>query len=164
MGTKAGGRDPGTQKLACPYFKHDPAKYRQWRVCCGPGWGSIHRVKYDVDDLFSSSKPGEWLTLHFVSPREHLYRRHRQQKFRCNRCGATFANEDLLEDHQRLTRPCPLRDKAAAEGFGESQERLLRVRSPKSAGDTEVHRWRQIYKIIFPNVDVKDIPSPCKRL
>ncbi len=32
-------------KFACPYFKHDPAKYRHERTCCGPGFPDAHRVK-----------------------------------------------------------------------------------------------------------------------
>lgn len=33
------------RKLACPFFKHDPSKYRDWRTCPGPGWCDAHRVK-----------------------------------------------------------------------------------------------------------------------
>jgi hypothetical protein len=36
--------DPG-RKFACPYFQHDPAKYGTRRVCCGPGFTTVHRVK-----------------------------------------------------------------------------------------------------------------------
>lgn len=32
-------------RLACPYFKHNPPKYQQWRTCPGPGWETVHRVK-----------------------------------------------------------------------------------------------------------------------
>jgi hypothetical protein len=31
--------------LACPYFKHDPVKYRNQKTCCGPGFAGMHRVK-----------------------------------------------------------------------------------------------------------------------
>lgn len=37
--------DDEKRRLACPYFKHDPRKYRAWNTCCGPGWSSTHRVK-----------------------------------------------------------------------------------------------------------------------
>lgn len=33
------------QKLACPYFKHNPRKYRSCKSCPGPGWDTIHRLK-----------------------------------------------------------------------------------------------------------------------
>lgn len=32
--------------LACPFFKHDPAKYCKLRACQTPGWPSMVRVKY----------------------------------------------------------------------------------------------------------------------
>lgn len=32
--------------LACPFFKHDPAKYCKLRACQTPGWPSVGRVKY----------------------------------------------------------------------------------------------------------------------
>ncbi|KAI1653889.1 hypothetical protein F4813DRAFT_393268 [Daldinia decipiens] len=35
------------QKFACPYFKHNPSKYKEWRTCPGPGWLDVHRVKYE---------------------------------------------------------------------------------------------------------------------
>lgn len=33
-------------KLACPFFKHNPRKYKNQRPCCGPGWDHVHRIKY----------------------------------------------------------------------------------------------------------------------
>jgi len=38
-------RKAGQRKLACPFFKHNPSKYREWRSCPGPGWWDAHRVK-----------------------------------------------------------------------------------------------------------------------
>ena len=35
-------------KLACPFFKNDPIKYKSHRTCCGPGWDTVHRVKYTL--------------------------------------------------------------------------------------------------------------------
>lgn len=32
-------------KLACPFFKHNPRKYKNQRPCCGPGWDHVHRIK-----------------------------------------------------------------------------------------------------------------------
>ena len=31
--------------FACPFFKNNPVKYNKHRLCCGPGWDSVHRVK-----------------------------------------------------------------------------------------------------------------------
>ena len=33
-------------RLACPYFKNNPRRYRLSRSCPGPGWSTVHRVKY----------------------------------------------------------------------------------------------------------------------
>ena len=35
----------GGKKFACPYFKRNPKKYRNWTSCPGPGWDEVHRVK-----------------------------------------------------------------------------------------------------------------------
>jgi hypothetical protein len=32
--------------LACPFFKNNPEKYGVQKSCLGPGWLSVHRVKY----------------------------------------------------------------------------------------------------------------------
>lgn len=32
-------------KFACPFFKHDPERYKTTRSCMGPGWTNVHRVK-----------------------------------------------------------------------------------------------------------------------
>ncbi len=33
------------RRFACPYFKHNHAKYKSVKTCMGPGWASVHRVK-----------------------------------------------------------------------------------------------------------------------
>jgi len=33
-------------RLACPYFKRNPRQYRLSRSCPGPGWATVHRVKF----------------------------------------------------------------------------------------------------------------------
>jgi hypothetical protein len=33
------------RRLACPYFKRNPRKYRKIHSCLGPGWVAIHRLK-----------------------------------------------------------------------------------------------------------------------
>jgi hypothetical protein len=40
------------RRFACPYFKHDPQKYKYFRSCPGPGWDRIHRVKYVLVHAF----------------------------------------------------------------------------------------------------------------
>ena len=41
----------GSRLLACPFFKHNPARYQPLRACSGPGWGTISRVKYGFPRL-----------------------------------------------------------------------------------------------------------------
>lgn len=36
---------PNTPKLACPFFKQDPARYKDRGACTGPGWNSPARLK-----------------------------------------------------------------------------------------------------------------------
>lgn len=31
--------------FACPFYSHDPAKYKAVKTCCGPGWTNVHRLK-----------------------------------------------------------------------------------------------------------------------
>lgn len=42
-----------TPRFGCPYHKFDPATYNihdsRWRTCVGPGWTSVHRVKYVIN-------------------------------------------------------------------------------------------------------------------
>lgn len=32
--------------FACPYYKYNPSEYGTQRMCAGPGWEQIHRLKY----------------------------------------------------------------------------------------------------------------------
>lgn len=34
------------RRFACPFFARNPSKYLMVRSCSGPGWDSVHRVKY----------------------------------------------------------------------------------------------------------------------
>ncbi|KAI1208013.1 uncharacterized protein F4807DRAFT_432828 [Annulohypoxylon truncatum] len=134
------GKATDTPFLACPYFKHDPRKYvgREWRSCCGPGWDSVHRMK------------------------EHLYKHHRQPKFRCKRCGENFKRESYLDNHMREAEVCILQDLKPLDGFDSKQEAKLRSRKkPKPPIKlSESDKWRQTYKILFPLVPDAEIPSP----
>ncbi|KAK0622600.1 hypothetical protein B0T14DRAFT_426607 [Immersiella caudata] len=125
-----------TAAYACPYFKYNPAMYKSARNCPGPGWPSVHRVKY------------------------HLYRRHRQPKYRCGRCWQPFKDEASHLDHQRLPDPCSLKHMEHVEGFNAGQERSLRSRKRASPELSETDKWRDVYKILFPHITSDEIPSP----
>lgn len=46
------------------------------------------------------------------------------------------------------------------DGFSKEQERILR-RKRKLAGSEE-RKWREMYKVLFPDDDEADVPSPCE--
>ncbi|KAI0813413.1 hypothetical protein GGR55DRAFT_677054 [Xylaria sp. FL0064] len=130
------GKGKEIQRFACPYFKNNPTKYQGWPICPGPGWVDVHRVK------------------------EHLYRRHRQAKFRCARCWVCFESEQDYVDHQRASIPCELRESEPIEGFDAEQERQLKSRKKKSHIVSEIDKWRAVFQILFPHVLPDEIPSP----
>ena len=39
---------PDPHRLACPFFKRDPRRHDKLRSCTGPGWKTVHRVKYET--------------------------------------------------------------------------------------------------------------------
>lgn len=46
LGKKRAKRDLDKDLMfACPFLKHDRAKYEKWRTCCGPGYHDVHRLK-----------------------------------------------------------------------------------------------------------------------
>jgi tetratricopeptide (TPR) repeat protein len=36
------------KKFACPYYKRNPHGAHSSGACCGPGWDSVHRIKYNI--------------------------------------------------------------------------------------------------------------------
>ncbi|KAI0974137.1 hypothetical protein F4678DRAFT_424730 [Xylaria arbuscula] len=130
------GKGKEIMRFACPYFKFNPTKYQGRPICPGPGWLDVHRVK------------------------EHLYRKHRQAKFRCMRCWECFESEQNFVDHQRAPIPCELKESEPIEGFDADQERQLRSRKKKSHVVSEVDKWRAVFQILFPHILVEEIPSP----
>ncbi|KAL2196686.1 hypothetical protein P885DRAFT_36905 [Corynascus similis CBS 632.67] len=126
----------GSRKFACPYFKRNPRKYRQWTSCPGPGWDEVHRVK------------------------THLYRRH-PLPIQCPRCWESFKTDAQLQSHLQQDPPCPIqRNRALQEGFTKDQEKKLRSRKKTHADMTDEEKWREIYLILFPDDDSSSIPSP----
>lgn len=65
-------------------------------------------------------------------------------------------------DHQRLPDPCPLKDMEHVEGFDAVQERNLKSRKRSNPELSEIDKWREIYKILFPGVPDEEIPSHCE--
>ncbi|KAI3397829.1 hypothetical protein diail_10362 [Diaporthe ilicicola] len=133
---KAKSEEAEVRRLACPFFKRNPHRYKDQGKCVGPGWMTVHRLK------------------------EHLYRRH-MLPIHCYRCHEVFPSDRLLQLHMRAESQCALRDegpRGQLEGIDASQERLLRSR--KRTDRTEGDKWRDVFRICFP-ADMPDcMPSP----
>ncbi|KAF9772154.1 hypothetical protein IL306_010172 [Fusarium sp. DS 682] len=83
-------------------------------------------------------------------------------KFRCNRCMEDLKSAFNLNEHQRADIICPRRsNEPGDERIDEGQERLLRIRKRKNGKTrqlSEMEKWIDMYKILFPHDD--PIPSP----
>jgi hypothetical protein len=121
-------------RFACPFYKHDPNRYRSRRTCPGPGWPTVHRMK------------------------EHLYRSHAQPIF-CPICYATFKSDKEQSVHVRLQQ-CERSSPQQIDGIDRETVWILRKRT--TALRLEEDKWRDVYQILFPDVAAADIPSPCK--
>lgn len=121
-------------RFACPFYKHDPNRYRNRRTCPGPGWPTVHRMK------------------------EHLYRSHAQPIY-CPRCYAMFDSDAECNNHLRMN-PCQISAPQPVDGIDRETLKSLRKRSP--ALRLEEDKWRDTYQLLFPDVSAADIPSPCE--
>jgi hypothetical protein len=121
-------------RFACPFYKHDPIRYRNRRTCPGPGWQTVHRMK------------------------EHLYRAHAQSIY-CPRCYSMFDADIELSNHLRMQH-CQVSAPQPLEGIDRETLQALRKRSP--ALRLEEDKWRDVYSLLFPDVANADIPSPCR--
>lgn len=133
--TTADSSDSGV-RFACPFYKHDPDKYRNRRTCPGPGWPTVHRMK------------------------EHLYRSHAQPIF-CPICYETCKSDKELLNHVRLQQ-CQRSAPQQIEGI--DRETIYTLRKRTTALRLEDDKWRDVYHVLFPNVPTADIPSPCMLL
>jgi hypothetical protein len=69
----------------------------------------------------------------------------------------------MLRAHSREEIPCkiaPIDASEATAGVSKEQEKHLRSRK-RPAGQTEVDRWKDMYRILFPDDREDSIPSPC---
>ncbi|KAI8631286.1 hypothetical protein F5Y19DRAFT_25704 [Xylariaceae sp. FL1651] len=118
--------------FACPFFQHNPLRYRRKRSCPGPGWPTISRLK------------------------EHLHRQHRLPKHPCFRCWESFEDSELLKKHWRRLDACLLSPEPKLEGIDDSLEEKLKSRKG-ACKLSETSKWVQIYETIFPG---EVVPSP----
>ncbi|ORY10733.1 hypothetical protein BCR34DRAFT_485248 [Clohesyomyces aquaticus] len=123
------------RRFACPYYQRNPGGYLTRRSCVGPGWEEVRRVK------------------------EHLYRTHTLPIF-CPRCYATFKSDHLLHEHQRADERCPKQPEEFIEGFDKLQEKQLRSRKKIQPEPSEEDKWKEMYRVLFPDDDEALMPSP----
>jgi hypothetical protein len=104
-----------------------------------------------------SSSPMHILIL--TTCREHLYRRH-ALPLRCARCRSEFPTEAELTAHARSQDVCLVQNAEPQEGFDKDQEKILKSR--KKSVLTEKQKWKDMFRVLFPDVPEGGIPSPCK--
>ncbi|KAG8676408.1 hypothetical protein FPOAC1_002411 [Fusarium poae] len=127
--------DKTNPRFACPFFKHSPTKFIGERSCCGPGWINVQRVK------------------------EHIFRKHAAPEFQCSRCFTDFERHSDLDEHQRSTVACEVRDRPSAPlHVDKGTMQLLKQRKKSTGPVTESDKWYTMYEIIFPHET--HVPSP----
>jgi len=87
--------------------------------------------------------------------RSNLYRHHRI--FPCQRCKELFEDQDQVSEHLKGAGACELRDTLQADGVASGIVGKLRSRKGAHEDQTEVEKWQNIYKLLFPN---EIVPSP----
>jgi hypothetical protein len=90
--------------------------------------------------------------------REHLYRRHRVP-IQCKRCWLRFKSQEDLDTHLTVLNICALTPGYPAEGLTPDLEKKLKCRKKASPEQTEEQRWKEIYRLLFPD---EVVPNPCK--
>ncbi|KAF5569449.1 hypothetical protein FPHYL_1977 [Fusarium phyllophilum] len=110
-------------RLACPFYKHDPIKYRRCHS---------HVLKRNS----------------YV--KQHLFRCH-MQPIHCDICLSTWPTAEELREHRRA-QVCERREYIAPDGITPEQERKLRSRLG-GPNKSESDQWFDIYSIIFPNAE-----------
>jgi hypothetical protein len=78
------------------------------------------------------------------------------------RCCDTFKTNYELAEHQRLPESCEIRFAEPCEGFDKEKEQRLKKR--KRTESDEVGKWKEMYRILFPDDPENSIPSPCELL
>jgi hypothetical protein len=143
------------RKLACPYYQREPRKCHKHRACSGPGWDTVHRLKYVLTSYKDVQRS---LTQCF---RGHLYRSHAMTPH-CGRCYMTFEKDAQVTEHLRLYNTCIVRTPILLDGFNKDQERQLKGRRTMFQAGSEEEKWKIVYLILFPDTPLGELPSPCE--
>ena len=133
--SKSHSDETSERKLACPFFKRDPERYKNKRSCPGPGWPTVHRLK------------------------GHLYKCHKKP-LQCDRCSQCFQTPELRSEHQRSADACAVGPIDAVDGFDTFQETQLKSKGRVPGVQTEEDKWRRVWTILFPKDTEEKIPDP----
>ncbi|KAL1638824.1 hypothetical protein SLS58_008529 [Diplodia intermedia] len=140
IGTSESKRPSGeggveSKRLACIFAKRHPSNTALDRVCLGPGFATVARLK------------------------EHLYRKH-YKPIHCLRCLNIYGTESELQDHLNAPDRCPKAD-GSREIVGISASQIAELKKKTRAKESsEEERWRKVFTTVFPEVDEMSIPSP----
>ncbi|OCL12310.1 hypothetical protein AOQ84DRAFT_373198 [Glonium stellatum] len=124
-------------RLACPFYKIDPAKHCMNRTCTDPrGYSGCNRIK------------------------EHMAQKH-VLPIHCPRCRCEFKNDTELKAHYTAITGCDARLDARdySLGYDAEQEKKLKRLSLRQFQSQEDF-WREIFRTCFPEVEELNIPSP----
>ena len=79
----------------------------------------------------------------------------------CNRCWESFQSEKELKVHLRLEEICNLEPEMIADGIDKHTEEQLKSKRRVPGVITEVDKWKQVWRILFPEDPEDKIPDPC---
>ncbi|KAH8652269.1 hypothetical protein BX600DRAFT_472202 [Xylariales sp. PMI_506] len=123
-------------RWACPFFILLPGRFKSVKACAGAGFTDISRLK------------------------EHLYRCHSRPPS-CARCHSVFINESGLTAHLQRPESCSLvkSDVKYCPEDGIDQQTMLAIRSRKrTANQSDMDKWNDIWNQLFPNRPLPDSP------
>ena len=93
------------------------------------------------------------------SYREHIYRSHKQYPH-CYRCNQEFSSENEVIAHLQEAEPCQRSKFEPPSGIGKDVEKVLRGKK-RTRHQTDAEKWKDIYRVLFPDVPSDQIPQPC---
>lgn len=84
------------------------------------------------------------------------------RKTAATRCGLYLESNQALQEHLRSIDICPIRKILPQMGFM-NQTQWCEISKKRQIQMTPLQeRWKEIYLILFPEVDESSIPGPCE--
>lgn len=113
-------------------------------------------------EVSSESPPKAHRPNNNPNPREHIFRNHKRSGSSCPRCRVVFDTDRLLALHLQEETPCELKKPLHEDEvlfITQEQERQLKKRTRNTVNE---ERWIKVFQVVFPDVPIDRIPSPCK--